>query len=385
MPKPAKPTVPPAPIRTKGQADFSSKFEASLLFQETLTDYNDAIADYVDGRAIVAAANAAAGNLSELDLGMLAGYLLGVSPEGEVTAVANRQKTILFDVSPATVMLANASDNCANDMRCGPFHQPFQAPRIFPGLLNFSTTVFDMLALSDFIPVQNGDEFGWDLDADESGGNIARCVVYIYDENMQPLTSEGGGGAYISLPATTLYTNDGRGYYASTTNVETGSINTLIGSVERPEVAYIQIGVISYAAGTWRRATGFIYGQPERWERQAGLTIGRHTPAMAGIPTQGYAPDGFQYFDTTISKIRYVSYAYETFANGVVPSDGTSLTVYDAASVANGDIVGVLLDNNATHWTTVSGLSSNTFTIGAVPTGRSIPDNARVVFNRWAI
>ena len=49
MPKPAKPFVPPAPIRDEGQSDFSEKFEACLLFQQTQVDYNDAMADYFDG------------------------------------------------------------------------------------------------------------------------------------------------------------------------------------------------------------------------------------------------------------------------------------------------------------------------------------------------
>ncbi len=108
--------------------------------------------------------------------------------------------------------------------------------------------------------------------------------------------------------------------------------------------------------------------------------------ALDGAPTRGFVPYGSQILDisTSPATLRYVSYAYETFVDGALAAGATSVTVVDPESIANGDIVGILLDNETTHWTTVSSLSGSTFTIDAIPAGRSVADQSRITFNRWA-
>lgn len=60
----------------------------------------------------------------------------------------------------------------------------------------------------------------------------------------------------------------------------------------------------------------------------------------------------------------------------------TSVTVSVAGTIANGDVVGVLQDNGLTHWSTVSGLTGDTFTIDALDDAATAGNP--VVFNRWA-
>jgi len=298
-------------------------------------------------------------------------------------AVSRSQKTVVFNLSSSSVIVSNNNGSGSNEAATGKTNHPFQKPTLTPDIYGFSTTSFDTVALSEMIPVKPGDAFGFDLSADESGGNFCRTYVYCYDADMRPLTDEGSGGLFVNMPGLALGVNDGRGAYSQGVNSATAAISTQIGSVERAEVAFIQMAVVSYGAGFWFHCTGFVFGQQLDWERQAESAPKQRIPVLNGAPTKGYAHEGFQVLDPTNDATHYVAYAYESITNGARGTNSATVAVYDAEAVAVGDVVGIALDNRRTHWTTVSGVSGATITL-ADNTPRPIPANSRIVFNRWA-
>ena len=64
------------------------------------------------------------------------------------------------------------------------------------------------------------------------------------------------------------------------------------------------------------------------------------------------------------------------------PEGEVALVVSDAGTAATGDVVGVLLDNDLWHWSTIT-VAGTTFTMAnAVPVGRTISAGARVIWYR---
>jgi hypothetical protein len=72
-----------------------------------------------------------------------------------------------------------------------------------------------------------------------------------------------------------------------------------------------------------------------------------------------------------------------TTLGGAEAAAQTDLTVAAITGVASGDIIGILLDDGTTHWTTVNGApSGSTITITAALPSDAASGN-RVVVNRW--
>tara|TARA_R100000541_G_scaffold55058_1_gene63765 strand:+ start:50 stop:1813 length:1764 start_codon:yes stop_codon:yes gene_type:complete len=293
------------------------------------------------------------------------------------------EKVTLFNITPNSGVVSTGSDSSAFGSQVTSIHHPpFHKGLITPSLKKMSASTNDVLGLSGFIPVEFGDVFGFNV---KSPTTAWRPYVYIYDANMKPITSEGGAGAYINMINASLLTNNGRGYYGPSTNLTSAQVSDFPAAVVRTEVKYIQLAMISVAASTFEEVSAFFYCQKRNRDAVQGAQRFSRMPSINGVVTKGYVPQDTSILNTATSpaSIRYVSYSNETFANGAVVAGATSITVVDIDAVANGDLVGILLDDGTTHWTAVSSLSTATFTIAAIPTGRSVADKSLVVFNRW--
>lgn len=314
-----------------------------------------------------------------------------VSDSGEGNLVTTEasylfSRELLFDVSPASKIVANSTSSAALAMSVGrSAHQNTPVAVFNPSLRGFSVAAFRVIALSDYIPVELGDCFGFSADYE---GDLLRSAIYVYDADMKPIISEGSGGAYISQAGTAFGVVDGRGGYGQSVNVSAQALTQRVAAVVRPEVKYVQVAVTSGNVAAFVRSVQAVsWTRPIKGIKMTGASAMLTGPtALNGAPTRGFVPYGSQVLDisTSPATLRYVSYEYETFVNGALSAGATSVTVVDPESIANGDIVGILLDDETTHWTTVSALSGSTFTIAAIPAGRSVADQSRITFNRWA-
>ncbi|WP_444668418.1 hypothetical protein [Cereibacter changlensis] len=79
MPRPAKPAVPPPPLRSNPES-FSARMEASLLFWEIFASYLDELGQFAEAQASAALAAAAGGDLPPLT--GQAGRFLRVKTDG---------------------------------------------------------------------------------------------------------------------------------------------------------------------------------------------------------------------------------------------------------------------------------------------------------------
>ena len=289
------------------------------------------------------------------------------------------QKVTICGISSDTGVLSDGS-NWTSLSAHTPSFQVVTAATITPGLKILSATSLDTILATPLIPVSSGDVFGIDL---VSADSTWRRQVYIYDSNKKAIISEGGLGEYIGATGTSFSTTDGKGRYSSTANSSPASVSNPM-SVIRTEVAYIQVALISYAASTWESASIYIYSNKAGGEvHNLGLNyMGSKMPALANVPTQGYVPVGTCIYDVSALGVKYCSYSHETNLDASIATSGTSVTVLDVRSIANGDVVGILLDDGTTHWSTVSALVGSSFTVSALPSLAA--DLSRVVFNRWA-
>jgi hypothetical protein len=196
------------------------------------------------------------------------------------------------------------------------------------------------------------------------------------------LTSEGGGGVYWSQINLSTYDTT-YGLYTAGTGLSTADLSP--GTVARSEVKFIRVGFLQSTAGLIKSVNASLY--TVRLDRGASEGPARtlfSLPVVDGTPTRGYVTTNFAVWDSGAGAMKRVTYQFETTTNGALAAGATSVTVTSAGSIANSDVCGILLDDLTTHWTSVSSLSSSTFTIAAIPAGKAAASGNRIVFNRWA-
>ena len=323
----------------------------------------------------------------------LNGVLINDTGSGNVVsteACSSHKPTCIFSVTPQAMIVGNVASSACNDYRVAqpsPYFNPTTSQLIVPGLKNLTAvTANTLIAISDYIPVSVGTVIGYSV---KFTGTHVRLPVFVFDANMKPITSEGAGGVYINTPGVSAIQNlGGYGVYVTGSNLDQVTINDLTNvSVRRSEVAYIRISAYSPTANfQFEELSAFVWSPPSTKfttantaQRFVGPTI------LNGSPTKGWLPVGYQILDTSTGPAthRYVSFSYETFLNSSAIAGATSLTVTTVSTIANNDIVGLLLDNGSTHWSTVSGLAGSTFTVSALPSAAAAGN--RIVFNRWTI
>lgn len=287
------------------------------------------------------------------------------------------RKTQLFSINGATPIAANAVDSTSTTTNINPagFAGLGIKAVITPSLGGFEVGAGRLIALSDLIPVSRGDVVSYDCDFD---GSKLRTVVYVYGVNMEPLTAEGGGGAFFSQPGMTF---NAAGHYTQGAD-QPKTIYS--GAVTRNEVAFIRVGFYSGAGGFFRGVSAALHTQALGRGVAEGAAADKATQrSIAGAPTKGLLPQGYRVWDSVNRRDCYVTYRHETSLTGALAAGATSATVASAGAIANADVCGILLDDGTTHWTAVSALAGATFNIDAIPVGRSAANGARVAFVRW--
>ena len=248
-------------------------------------------------------------------------------------------------------------------------------PDFVPYLTNFAVSAYRLIALTEMIPVQIGDSVKFDSDYD---GALLRPLIWCYDAN-QKLITDVSAGELISLISSSF---DGEKYTIGA-NLPATALN--IGfSVARNDVKYVQVAVYAGAKGIVRNVSAYLYTQNMlRAKSVASANARIKVPQLANDVTKGFVPVGFEIYNSTFKNRNHVTFAFETRLSATANATGTAINIASATGIKNGDIVGVQLDDGTTHWSKVSNLSGTTHTIDALLSIAS--QNARVVYNRWAV
>lgn len=307
---------------------------------------------------------------------------LGLGNIVTTEAAQLREKVEIANVGAASGILASASSSIARS--------PYTAPQANPGVDNLTDSTILTPSLNGFsvgaaryifltppIPAALGDTFVWE---GEFSGSLIRTATFALDANQRPLTSEGEGGVYIDQPGASA--SGGYGRYVQSSDIDADTLRQSPAVVVRDEVKFVRLGAFSGAGGFLNDLSVSVYtNQLGRGPTHAAAQ-GSGPRSLPGAPVAGFVPLGTTVFDRTAEIMRYVTLEYESVTTGALVATNTSVTIAAAGSIADGDLVGILLDNGQTHWSTVSGLTGATFTVAALPSGAA--SGARVVFNRWA-
>jgi hypothetical protein len=263
-------------------------------------------------------------------------------------------------------------------------------PSQVPSLAVVKASSSGVLLETTLFPVFKNDVLGfYSTPVDTTTDSDYRCSVFFYDVNKQPLTPVIGSDPtianYASSAMTTITDN--------LASLGTGRPNADL-ILLTDDVAYVKIRVTAssgaqvpnqYADNIFAIVRRTNYKQ-EASRRNAeinrGLYIGSPMPVTA-VPTQGYAPLGFEAVNVNGLERYVVTRSVDTTLTTAETVGSTVIDVTAATGVQIGDIVGVQSDSvYITDWTTVANVSGTTITLTAALTGDSAIGN-RVVFVKW--
>lgn len=297
------------------------------------------------------------------------------------TKMALYIKHELFSLGNSTTLLSDGSVPSTNQKGLYDRHKKIIGTAVsdtIPGLDWIqATSSWRDIYHSELIPVENGDAFLFEWDVSVSG---IRYGVHVFDEDQKLLGATGGYIAGGSL------TYDDAGWYRTISNLgstDSSANGVYTASVIDDAVKYVTVHIFGGdVAMNIRHCSAYLYEKPSRQSRFVSSTVGKtKNITLPGVPTQGFAPHGTIVTKEDGTSFYTCIFHHDDDLNGAFAASATSITVTTISTVANGDVVGILLDNGLTHWSTVSGLSSSTFTIDALPSDAA--DGNRVVFNRW--
>jgi hypothetical protein len=289
------------------------------------------------------------------------------------------RKTNIFNVSAASRILASATETTASDPHIAATAFGFLSGRavLVPGLNGVRFAANEAIVSSDPIPVNLGDVI---LFAGDFDGSVVRPLLQVLDANKNPLGAEGVGGPYISMNSQSY--NSGTGTYTTSADVSKTSLGPA--SIIRTDVKFVRVGFWSGAGGWARSLSASMFTQALGRDTAEGAAIVREAPmSLAGLPTRGFAPLYTLCFDRTAKLTGWVNFVYETTINGALSAGATTATVTAIGFAGNGDVYNIVLDDGDTITGVVAGTSGNSFTIAAVPSGRTVPNGSRVAFCRW--
>ncbi|WP_462411035.1 hypothetical protein [Neobacillus sp. Marseille-QA0830] len=220
---------------------------------------------------------------------------------------------------------------------------------------------------TDLIPVINGSMFR--LHSDQANW---RPVISVFDEQRNPI--QGAEKEYVSMAGFDWHKE---GYYGTNSNVAEA-----MGVVAQPKVKYIQIKIASgKPAAPFRFISLYMMmDKIKEADLAAQVDTSPRPIALSSAPASGFAKTG-QLVSKKKGGIWTCTKSLERRVSETALAGAVSISVNDAKSIANGDVVGILLDNGETHWTTVSKLSGSSFSIEPLPSKASA--GQRMVFNDW--
>lgn len=243
------------------------------------------------------------------------------------------------------------------------------------------------LAETGLIPVDNGAIFSVEGIIDSG---FWRYQMRAYDSDGLLLDDAGA----FDAPSLTY---SGSGVWASSdlTSSELATNRPLAFNVDSASVAYVSaILATGSVSDTVIRAMNMYYYEPANSNTKTVASLDRIPKSLYldSEPLYGHASLG-QKVGTLTGEFA-CAFELTTYVTTEISAGATSITVDDitntlpAGSLADGDVVGISLDDGTTHWDVVSGLASKTFTISALVSpigtaGVKALAGAYVVFNRW--
>ena len=234
--------------------------------------------------------------------------------------------------------------------------------------------------------VYKSDVIGWFVDNDDATAAGYRASIYCYDINNKPVypvhnTDWASGGM------TTLIDNK----ITSVGGKSSGSIGLLTDLVA---FVYIELRASSTTTSEQNAIRASLYVRRQGNNNEESIRSGsgdigiyQSTPhIVTAIPTQGYAPLGYEALEPVANTRWRVVRAIDTTLAVVRVGGEGSITVAagDAATIQSGDIIGILNDDNyVTDWDVVNGApAGDVVTLTGTLTGACAVGN-RVVSLKW--
>ena len=328
------------------------------------------------------------------------------------TDLANAYKKInLFDINPGSGLLATTGVPVGESIGRSPRICPEPdgsdeftvRAYITPGLkILYSASAFEWLAKTEMLRVERGNIITFRVDSGDAVVTAKwRLAIFCFDEDQKPLPTPSGGdpedqyvalGGSVFIPQSSDHVNS---FYYFFSDLTEEVVNQSIVVVLSDSVKYVKVAITTGSVNATYRSVG-----ADMWVRpygDNGVESAREKESMMaleGTPEQGYVPMQTLVWDYGASAMRRCTYAFETTVNGSIAAGAVACVVDNVGhtaigNIANGDIVGVLLSSDLTHWTTVTNLdiANKTFDFAdVVPVSPpvTVEDGARIVFNRWA-
>lgn len=213
-----------------------------------------------------------------------------------------------------------------------------------------------------------------------------RVRFYIFDINGAPITDESdpNAGTYLRTNASTSWITSGD-YYSQTADT------TQALAILKPgtPVAYVGVRILggSAAAGIPFEEMSLCLISKDKTGRAAMVANQQASiaPAVASSPVLGYAQQLGYKVSSTSGDWFTCTFALKTALTVAAASGAGSITVNSATGVVSGDIVGILLADESTHWTSVNGAPVAGVVTLTAPLPNAANIAAAVTFNRWSV
>lgn len=235
-----------------------------------------------------------------------------------------------------------------------------------------STSIYQ----SPLIPVAIGDAIHLRSDA------LLRYRFRIYDENRKLITSTNDPEidirTYIVAPTSLVWNSSGN-YFNNGTDQ-----NYQVMGIRSNTIKYVSFQIISgTSVSGMRNLSATLITGSKNTIRRSESNFMRPRPALcASLPTRGFAKLGEKVASLTSDWYTNI-FELDTNLTATISSGNNIVTGTGLTGILIGDVIGIILDNGSTHWTTVATNSTSTsFTINdPVP---SVASNGnRFVINRW--
>jgi hypothetical protein len=243
--------------------------------------------------------------------------------------------------------------------------------RIGPGIDYLTQADGNSLLIkeTELIPVTNGSQFLMISDSP-----IWKLWIYLYDENKELITAAVDPD-YINMTSK-RWVVEGSYYDKS------GNFADIRFQINSNVPKYVRLEIRA-ASGTGKKFKYFnLFMFQRKLSDFSNFNVGERDslPIQATSPTKGFAKLGEIVANSAGGVFVCKKSISQTLASTAVLG-ATSVTVTDATGIADGDIVGILLDTGVTDWRAVAGLSGTSFNVTAL-TGQASAGN-RIVFNKW--
>ena len=225
---------------------------------------------------------------------------------------------------------------------------------------------------------------------DVVAGYGGRLNIRAYDSAGVVLTSADASHPYVTGEAFRLFAYNAG--YGGVYRIASDSVHDIFFNVGA-DVDYI---CLMQSGGTAAlRTRGFSVfsvdgGNPAAWtgyeEFVAGTNIGTTSPTEGIDNTFAGWSVGRMIYDAVPASGAQLGWicirSESTNADGGEPAAEVTWAVDDEQNAADGDILGVELDNGAIHWTSINGApgAGSIVALAGVPAGRSIADDAKIVW-----